>query len=502
MFQLMHIYEYKYKVVHGYPNRRRSLVGDAKFETVKNREAKLSWLQESRSSSQDFDLSEEEVIVVNESKEDNDYTSLKKSSLLITLKEGGLADLPRVLKLVQASKGIIEHVESRRNESDKGRFDIFLSLMIASQSLLSLMRAIRQGNLGEISILREKLISVRDPWFPRHISDLDFCTHLMTKYEPELDADHPGFSDKVYRARRMEIANIAFEYRYGDVIPRVNYTASEIEVWGTVYRELVKLFPTHACAKHREVFAVLEKECGYAPNNIPQLEDVSRFLKKRTGFTIRPAAGLLTARDFLASLSFRVFQTTQYMRHPSNPHHSPEPDAIHELLGHIPILADESFADFSQEIGLASLGASDEDLEKFATLYWFTVEFGLCRENGQIRAYGAGLLSSFGELKHSLSDKPELRNFEPEKTAIQPYQDLDYQDIYYVAESFDDAKEKFRKYVAEKLPRRFDVYFDPFTDRVHVVDSVNKLERLISKLSNDVHTLNSCARKLKKHSEE
>lgn len=77
-------------------------------------------------------------------------------------------------------------------------------------------------------------------------------------------------------------------------------------------------------------------------------------------------------------------------------------------------------------------------------LYWFTVEFGLCRENGQIRAYGAGLLSSFGELKHSLSDKPELRNFEPEKTAIQPYQDLDYQDIYYVAESFDDAKEKFR----------------------------------------------------------
>lgn len=72
------------------------------------------------------------------------------------------------------------------------------------------------------------------------------------------------------------------------------------------------------------------------------------------------------------------------------------------------------------------------------------MEFGLCRENGQIRAYGAGLLSSFGELKHSLSDKPELRAFEPEKTAIQPYQDLDYQEIYYVAESFDDAKEKFR----------------------------------------------------------
>lgn len=102
-----------------------------------------------------------QVIVVNESKEENDLTSLKKSNLLITLKEDGFADLPRILKLVQASKGYIEHIESRRNETNRGRFDVFLSLMIASQSLLSLMRAVRQGNLGEITVLREKLISVK-----------------------------------------------------------------------------------------------------------------------------------------------------------------------------------------------------------------------------------------------------------------------------------------------------------------------------------------------------
>ncbi|TWW76101.1 Tryptophan 5-hydroxylase 2 [Takifugu flavidus] len=337
------------------------------------------------------------------------------------------------------------------------------------------------------------------------ISELDQCSHRVLMYGTELDADHPGFKDEVYRQRRKYFVEVAMNYKFGQPIPRVEYTAEETKTWGVVFRELTKLYPTHACREYLKNLPLLSKYCGYREDNVPQLEDVSLFLRERSGFTVRPVAGYLSPRDFLAGLAYRVFNCTQYIRHSTDPLYTPEPDTCHELLGHVPLLADPKFAQFSQEIGLASLGASDEDVQKLATVsvtgrlfarrrplragcYFFTVEFGLCKQDGQLRAYGAGLLSSIGELKHALSEEACVKVFEPKTTCTQECLITTFQEAYFVSESFEEAKEKMRDF-AKTIKRPFSVYYNPYTQSIDLLKDTRSIENVVQDLRSDLTTV-------------
>uniref|UniRef100_A0A8I3NKB3 Tyrosine 3-monooxygenase n=1 Tax=Canis lupus familiaris TaxID=9615 RepID=A0A8I3NKB3_CANLF len=437
--------------------RRQSLIEDARKEREKAEAA-------SAASSEPGDLLEAAV-----SKEKDGKAML---NLLFTLRGAKTSSLSRAVKAFETFEAQIHHLETRpaqRPRAGGPHLEYFVRCEVPSADLPALLSSVRRV-AEDVRGAGEN----KGEWAGRGRQARRGCQEAS----PARPLCRQGFSDQVYRQRRKLIAEIAFQYKHGDPIPRVEYTAEEIATWKEVYTTLKSLYVTHACREHLEAFQLLERFSGYREDSIPQLEDVSRFLKERTGFQLRPVAGLLSARDFLASLAFRVFQLCTC---------SPR-DCCHELLGHVPMLADRTFAQFSQDIGLASLGASDEEIEKLSTLYWFTVEFGLCKQNGEVKAYGAGLLSSYGELLHSLSEEPEIRAFDPDAAAVQPYQDQTYQSVYFVSESFSDAKDKLRNY-ASRIQRPFSVKFDPYTLAIDVLDSPHAIRRSLEGVQDELHTL-------------
>ncbi len=259
----------------------------------------------------------------------------------------------------------------------------------------------------------------------------------------ELHLDHPGANDPAYRERRDYIASLAKKFRETGEITDVEYTEEEQDIWRHVATRLEELHQRYASSFYLKA----KKDLGITTQRIPQLSEMDRRLKETTGFRLAPIEGLVETRAFLSWLSYRVMLSTQYIRHTSRPDYTPEPDIVHETIGHQPMFTNPAFADYSQFVGHGARRANDEQLEALGRLYWFTIEFGLVQEGDGVKAYGAGLLSSYGELEHAFSDDVERRPFDLEQVINTSYDYSDIQPILYVIPSYAELKEVTRRYI-------------------------------------------------------
>ena len=248
--------------------------------------------------------------------------------------------------------------------------------------------------------------------------------------------DHPGANDPGYRARRNEIATAAHAWRPGEPTPTIAYTDEEVGVWQTVCRELFPKYERYAIAE----FCEAVERVGLPCERVPGLDEVTARVQPLTGWRYVPAAGLVPLREFYGTLRDRVFHSTQYVRHAAVPLYTPEPDIIHEVIGHGHLLAAPTFSELHRLAGEATHRLRDEDnLVFLSKVFWFSLEFGLVREAGEIRAYGAGILSCYGEIEefrgmeHRPLDLVEMGTADYDITAYQP--------VLYCAESVDQVVE-------------------------------------------------------------
>ncbi len=250
--------------------------------------------------------------------------------------------------------------------------------------------------------------------------------HLVT-----LDPDHPGFRDTQYRERRDTIARLAFEHITGQPVVDAPYTDAEHDVWRAVWGTLAGLHQERVC---REILE-LQEVVPLPHDRIPQLQELNPRLFASSGFRMEPVAGLVTPRTFMRYLGQQTFLSTQYIRHHSQPFYTPEPDVVHELVGHAATLVHPAIAEVNRLLGQAAHVARGEEMTRLDRVYWFTMEFGLVNQDGRPKAFGAGLLSSVGELR-DFDSHAELLDWDLDLMSRTPFDPTRYQDRLFVAPTF------------------------------------------------------------------
>jgi phenylalanine-4-hydroxylase len=267
-------------------------------------------------------------------------------------------------------------------------------------------------------------------------------TEADGKVTVELAGDHPGFTDLAYRARRDHLAGLAAAWHPGQPVPAPDYSVEEHQVWRAVSASLVDLHDQMAC----QAFLAGKQAMGLPADRVPQLTEVTERLDPLAGFRYQPVAGLAPLRDFYQSFAGGVFWSTQYLRHPSVPLYTPEPDVIHEVIGHANQLAAPGYADMYRLVGAAVERTRSEAALRFLShVFWYTMEFGVVREHGELRAFGAGILSSVGETA-SFRDT-DLRPVDFVAMGLAEYDITRFQPVLYVWSSPAELQDELSRFL-------------------------------------------------------
>ena len=224
--------------------------------------------------------------------------------------------------------------------------------------------------------------------------------------------------------------------------PPVVFVAQDIRAYDDEAHDVWRILYERRMATLREtgsaVFLDGIGRIGLSPRRVPELTDVNRRLRARTGWSAVGVRGFIPARQFFQLLARRRFPTTLIVRPRAQLDYLPEPDIFHDVFGHVPLHSHRVFADFLQRFGaLAAAARSEEETTQMARLFWFTVEFGLIREEGATKIYGSGLISSHADAANALGPTCERRPFDLDAVLSQPFEIDRLQEVLFVVESFD-----------------------------------------------------------------
>jgi phenylalanine-4-hydroxylase len=216
------------------------------------------------------------------------------------------------------------------------------------------------------------------------------------------------------------------------------YTPEQHAVWSELVARRMPQLEPHACDAYLEGFDLI----GLRHDLIPNLEEISARLTPRTGWAATPVTGFMPADAFFEMLAGRMFPTTIWLRDRESMEYTPEPDIFHDVFGHVPMHAHPVFADFLAHYGQVCARLTDPvALERMGRVFWFTVEFGLIRERGELKVYGSGLISSHGECTRVLGGGCEVRDFDLDAVLNQEFQTSEMQSVLFAVDSFEQIYE-------------------------------------------------------------